>query len=173
MRVAILGILAIAGTAAAQAPADPDTGVMLREHRAHTRAIALGLLAEARGSDPVRALGRRITRDAMLADEQLSALARQLGLVSFDGPPSPDQVVEDRIARDVIAGLARLSGIDFDRAVLASLGLAIDRELAWIESVRRGPHDPPVLAYLGSLRPMLARERAEAGWLARQRRSAR
>ena len=157
---------AAATVAAAQPAAAPlprnDVQILVDEHHADQRAIALAQLAAARASPPIAALGRHILRDTRFADDQVSALARLRG-ARLQAPPS----VLDQMAADHLQHLAALHGRAFDRAVLAAIEHELGDDLDRITATLGGPHDGDVGTLLATMRPMLVRYQAEAGWLAR------
>lgn len=164
-RSILLCTCAVATVAAARPAARPlaarDVAVLVNEHHANERAIALGRLAATNGgSDAVRALGRHIVRDLGFADQQVVSLAQLRGADLLSPPDA-----WDRTAADVRTHLASLEGLAFDRAALAALSDELGRHLSFIDLTRAGPHDGEVLTLLATMRPTLARYQAEADFI--------
>ena len=172
-RLAILfSTCAVATVAAAQPTGRPlparDVAVLVNEHHADERAIALGRLAATNGgSDAVRALGRHIVRDLGFADQQVVSLAQLRGADLLSPPDA-----WDRTAADVRTHLASLEGLAFDRAVLSAISDELGRHLAFIDLTRASPHDGDVLTLLATMRPTLVRYQAEADFMGRGMRPA-
>jgi putative membrane protein len=157
-----MATVAVAQPAGRRLPAR-DVVVLIAEHHADQRAIALGRLAASNGTtDGVRALGRHVVRDLGFADQQVRSLAQQRD-ADLASPPD----AWDRTAADVREHVASLEGLAFDRAVLAAISDELGRHLAFIDATRGSPHTGDLLTLLATMRPTLARYQAEADFIGR------
>lgn len=99
-----------AGTPQANQPNDADR-IFVHEAAIGGRSeVELGRLAEQKGSEPVKAFGRRMVEDHTKANQQLASIAQAAHM------PLPDGLDADH--RTMQSELNKLSGAAFDRAYM-------------------------------------------------------
>ncbi|HTR51591.1 MAG TPA: DUF4142 domain-containing protein [Kofleriaceae bacterium] len=162
----VLATCAAATVAVAQPLAPQDAVVVVAEHHAIQRELALADLAQ-HGSERVAELGRHLGRDLGFADDQVATFAHMRG-VSLDTPPD----AWDRAAADRLQRLARLDGVAFDREVLAAIDGDLGRHLDWLDSLAHERRDGQLMTLLATMKPTLARYQGQAAWLQRRFRPA-
>jgi len=117
-------ILALAGSAAAQAPNDAQIAAIVVT--ANQVDIDAGKLAEAKGTNPqVKALGKQMVTDHTGVNKQASELVTRLGVKPEDNPTA--QSLKAGGAEN-IKGLNGLKGAAFDKAY-------VDHEVAYHQQV--------------------------------------
>jgi uncharacterized protein (DUF305 family) len=146
--VGLVAALVLAGCGGSSGDAVPSPGAsradeafvlhMLVHHR---RAIAVGRLAERRGTDPrVRAFGARIVREQTPEAERLAAWVRTLGLTTS---PSDAGMATGFVDDDEYRRLGRASARRFDREVLlASARRETGAAAMAREELRSGTYGP-------------------------------
>ena len=164
--VLLASVVATVAFADAPPPLQPrDLGMLVAQHRANGRAIALAHLAGAHGSPRLRVLGCLIERELGFIDGQVVALGREHGTEIVSPEDAWDRAAQDRMFR-----IAKLQGLAFDRALLAALGDELQLDLDWLDSfdAERGtPLDGSLATLFATMRPSFVRYRAEIDWLAR------
>ena len=150
----IVGVVALAALAAAQASAEPSNAtsggfVTQTAHRGLANA-ELSQLALQRSQNPeVRRLAGRLVDQHLRAYDDLLALAGQAGLVT------PDSI--DLEQRGVKSRLAGLSGAAFDRAYLQALRTNQEREIALFRNYAKSGEDPGLKDWATRQLPTLRR----------------
>jgi hypothetical protein len=159
-------LCAMVTVASAHSLRPQDGVVVVDEHHAIQREIALGRLAQ-HGSDRIAELGRHLVRDMGYADDQVQAFARMRHADLISPPDLWDHALDERLA-----AIAQLDGAAFDRAILAALDDQLGHDLAWIDSLGNAGRDGDLVTLLATMRPTLARYQGQAAWLARRFRPA-
>jgi putative membrane protein len=110
--------------------------------------VALGSLAAQKGlSADVKSFGNRMVSDHGKANDELKALATNKGIAL------PTEMAEDH--KKTAAGLAKLSGKDFDRAYIADMVADHEKDVAEFEKAMQEVKDPDLQAWVSKTLPTL------------------
>lgn len=138
-----------------------DTSFLMRAAEGGLYEVAAGKLAASRANSPeVRAFGETLVKDHSGSNEKLAALARDHGVMLPGVIPAKEEIVLER--------LRKLSGTEFDRQFVQTVGIDAHREtIALFQKAVSSVQSDAVRSFAKGALPTLQAHLATAQKLAR------
>jgi putative membrane protein len=152
--VATLGVLTLAGTAAAQQSAPTNTKVQRSDRNFIVKVaeggkeeVELGRLAQSKASnEAVKQFAQRMVEDHGNANKELMDLAANKGVKLDDKAPKKNSMMER---------LSKLQGAEFDRAYVKEMVKDHKKDVAEFRRMHSGAVDPNLKAWIDKTLPTL------------------
>ena len=152
--VAVLGVLALASTAAAQQGAPTNTKVQRTDRNFIMKVaedgrdeVELGRLAQSKASnEEVKQFAQRMVEDHGNANKELMELAANTGAKLDDKAPKKNSMMER---------LSKLQGADFDREYVKEMVKDHKKDVAEFRRMHSGAVDPNLKAWIDKTLPTL------------------